>query len=144
MLTKLAPEGFDIANAYLEYGSVEEVARQLQLPQHEVAATLTRRDVKDYLDGIYLDAGYRNRNKLGELLDTMIQAKVDEALETQVYTTKDLFDLISLAHKMRMDELKLTQAQPIGTNVNIANFGEGNYGKLMEKLLGNKPAEKAA
>lgn len=136
MLTKLAPEGFDIANAYLEYGTVEEVARQLQLPQHEVAATLTRRDVKDYLDGIYLDMGYRNRNKLGALLDKMIEAKVTEALETEVYTTKDLFDLISLAHKMRMDELKLTQAQPIGTNVNIANFGEGNYGKLMEKLIG--------
>lgn len=136
MLTKLAPEGFDIANAYLEYGTVEKVAQQLQLPQHEVAATLTRRDVKDYLDGIYLDMGYRNRNKLGALLDTMIEAKVTEALETEVYTTKDLFDLISLAHKMRMDELKLTQAQPIGTNVNIANFGEGNYGKLMEKLIG--------
>ncbi len=138
MLTKLAPEGFDIANAYLELGSVEEVAKQLQLPQHEVASVLTRRDVKDYLDGVYLDMGYRNRNKLGALLDKMIDAKIEEAEESGVYTSKDLFDLISLAHKMRMEELKLTEKPQIGTQVQIAQFGEGNYGKLMEKLLGNR------
>lgn len=137
-LTRLAPEGFDIANAYLEFGTVEEVARQLQLPQYEVAQVLTRKDVKDYLDGVYLDMGYRNRNKLGALLDKMIDAKIEEAEETGVYTSKDLFDLITLAHKMRMEELKLTEKPTIGTNVNIAQFGEGNYGKLMEKLMSGK------
>ncbi len=138
MLTKLAPEGFDIANAYLEYGSVEEVATALQIPRHEVAAVLTRKDVKDYIDGIYLDMGYRNKNKLGALLDKMIDAKIKEAEETEVLTSKDLFDLISLAHKMRMDEIKATQAPQIGTNINVAQFGEGNYGKLMDKLMGGK------
>jgi hypothetical protein len=140
MLTKLAPEGFDIANAYLQYGSVEEVAEALNVPQHEVAATLTRKDVKDYLDAVYLDLGYRNRNKLGALLDKMIDAKLEEAEESGVYTSKDLFELISLAHKMRMDELKISEKPTIGTQVQIAQFGEGNYGKLMEKLLGNKGA----
>ncbi len=139
-LTKLAPEGFDIANAYLEYGTVEEVANIMQIPQYEVAAILNRKDVKDYLDGIYLDLGYRNRNRLGALLDKMIESKLKEAEESEVYTSKDLFQLIELAHKMRMDELKLNEKQPIGTNVNIANFGEGNYGKLMEKLMANKGA----
>ena len=93
MLTKLAPEGFEIANAYLEFGSVEEVASQMQLPQYEVAAILMRKDVKDYLDGVYLDMGYRNRNKLGELLDKMIDAKIQEAQESGVYTKKDLLEL---------------------------------------------------
>jgi hypothetical protein len=137
-ITKLAPEGFEIANAYLEYGTVEEVARQMQLPQHEVAAALTRKDVKDYLDGVYLDMGYRNRSKLGALLDEMIDAKIEEAKESGVYTKKDLLDLITLAHKMRMDEINIAQKPNIGTHVQIANFGEGQYGKLMEKLLGNQ------
>jgi hypothetical protein len=140
MLTKLAPEGFDIANAYLQYGSVEEVANLLEVPQHEVVAILQRRDVKDYIDGIYLDLGYRNKNKLGALLDKMIESKLEEAEESGVYTSKDLFQLIELAHKMRMDELKLTQTPQIGTNINVANFGEGKYGELMQKLLGNKGA----
>lgn len=137
-LTKLTPEGFDIANTYLELGSVEEVSKALQIPQHEVVTTLTRKDVKDYLDGIYLDLGYRNRNKLGALLDKMIDAKVEEAEETGVFTSKDLFDLITLAHKMRMEELKLTEKPQIGTQVQIAQFGDGNYGRLMEKLMGEK------
>lgn len=137
-VTKLMPEGFEIANAYLELGTVEEVAHQLQVPQHEVASTLMRKDVKDYLDGIYLDMGYRNRNKLGALLDKMIDAKIEEAEETGVYTKKDLLELITLAHKMRMDEINIAQKPTIGTNVNIANFGEGQYGKLMERLLSKK------
>ena len=135
MLTKLAPEGFDIANAYLELGSAEEVANALQLPLHTVSETLTRRDVKDYLDGIYLDMGYRNRNKLGALMDKIIESKIKEAEETEVYTSKDLLEVLQMAHKMRMDELKVQEKPQIGTNVNIANFGEGNYGKLMQKLL---------
>lgn len=138
-ITRLAPEGFDVANAYLELGTVEEVAKFMQIPQHEVAAVLSRKDVKDYLDGIYLDLGYRNRSKLGSLLDKMIDAKIEEAEETGVYTSKDLFELIGLAHKMRMDELKLNEKNPVGTNVNIANFGEGNYGNLMKKLMGDVP-----
>lgn len=137
-ITKITPEGFDIANAFLEYGSAETVAQMLQIPLHEVVSTLTRRDVKDYLDGVYLDQGYRNRDKLGKLMDEIIDAKIEEARETEVYTSKDLLEVIALVHKMRMDEIKLTQKQEIGTNVNIANFGEGNYGKLMEKLMGNK------
>lgn len=138
MLTKLPPEGFDIANAYLEYGTVEEVANRLQIPPYEVTAVLNRKDVKDYIQGVYLDVGYRNKNKLGALLDRMIDAKIEEAEETGVLTSKDLFDLVALQHKMRMDELKLAEKPTIGTNVNIAQFGEGNYGKLMDKLMGDK------
>jgi hypothetical protein len=138
MLTKISPEGFDIANAYLELGTAEEVAQQLQLPLHEVVATLRRKDVKDYLDGIYLDMGYRNRDKMGALLDKIIDAKIAEAEETGVYTSKDLLEILALQHKMRMDELKLQKEQGPAQVTQIANFGEGNYGRLMEKLLANR------
>jgi len=134
-ITKISPEGFDVANAYLEFGSVEEVAKQLLIPQYEVAATLKRKEVKDYLDNVYLDMGYRNRGKLGALLDKMIESKIEEAEETGVYTSKDLFELLQFQHKMRMDELKLAQGKEATNVTNIANFGEGNYGALMEKLL---------
>lgn len=136
-LTKITAEGFDIANAYLQYGSVEEVARMTAIPQHIVAEQLNKPDVKRYLDGAYLDMGYRNRNKLGALLDKMIDAKVAEAEETGEYTKKDLLELLTLAHKMRMDEIKAERGEG-NTTVNVAQFGEGNtaYSKLMEKLVG--------
>lgn len=137
-LTRLAPEGFDIANAYLEFGSAEEVARQLDLPVHTVSEMLSKKEVKDYLDGVYLDMGYRNRNKLGALMDKIIESKIKEAEESEIYTSKDLLQVLELAHKMRMDEIKVQEKPQIGTNINVANFGEGNYGKLMEKLLAPK------
>ena len=59
---------------------------------------------------------------------------------------KDLADLLQMAHKMRMDEIKaqteFTKAESSNiksqTNVQINEsvpFGQGNYGSLMEKLL---------
>ena len=141
MLTRISPEGFDIANAYLECGTVSETARTLQIPEHEVVKTLNQREVKTYLDGVYMDLGYRNRNKLGALLDKMIESKLEEAEESGIYTSKDLFELIQFAHKMRMDEIKAEQKVDQSSTVNIASFGEGNYGKLMERLINGRRAE---
>ena len=36
----------------------------------------------------------------------MIQSKLDEAQESGVYSSKDLADLLQMAHRMRMDEIK--------------------------------------
>lgn len=132
----LAPENFDIANAWLTYGSIDEVAEQLMIPRHEVAVALNKAEVKRYLDAVYLDAGYRNRNKLASLMDRMIDAKIEEAEESGIYSKKDLVEILTLAHKMRMDEIKASKEIPeTTTNVNIANFGGGAYGDLMERLI---------
>lgn len=130
----LTPEALDIANAYLTYGSAKDTAEQLGIPEYQVVQLLERKDVKDYITGVYLDRGYRNRHKLGEVLDRMIDSKLEEAAESGIYTSKDLLELLQFAHKMRMDEIK---NESIGPTVNIANFGQGNYGQLMERLLTN-------
>lgn len=135
----LTPESLDIANAYLQYGSAKDAADQLGLPEYQVIQILERKDVKDYLTGVYLDRGYRNRDKIGRVLDKMIDAKLEEAEESGIYSSKDLLELLQFAHKMRMDEIKNDQTGP---TVNIANFGQGNYGQLMEKLLSNDKGAK--
>ena len=135
----LTPEALDIANAYITYGSAKETADQLQIPEYQIVQLLERNDVKDYITGIYLDRGYRNKHKLGSVLDRMIDAKLEEAEESGIYTSKDLLELLQFAHKMRMDELKNDNTGP---TVNIANFGQGNYGQLMEKLLNNDKGAK--
>lgn len=134
-LTPISPEGFDIANAYIQLGSVKAVSEATGIPEHTISQTLSESQVKRYLDGVYLDMGYRNRNKLGALLDKMIDKKIEEAEESDVWTSKDLFDLLTLAHKMRMDEIKAEKQE--GTTVNVAQFG-GNYNSLMERLLKDK------
>jgi molybdenum cofactor biosynthesis enzyme len=118
----------------------------LQVGEAQVVELLNKREVKKYIDTVYLDMGYRNKNNIGSLLDTMIASKLEEAQDSGVYSSKDLADLLQMAHKMRMDEIK-AQAELLKaeggniknqTNVQINEavpFGQGNYGKLMEKLL---------
>ena len=76
----LTPEALDIANAYLTYGSAKDTAEQLGLPEYQVVQLLERKDVKDYITGVYLDRGYRNKHKLGQVLDRMIDAKLADEL----------------------------------------------------------------
>ena len=144
--TKMSPEGLTIANTYLECGSVPGVCSRLNMKTEKVSEILGKREIKAYIDQVYLDTGYRNRFKLAGTLDDIIERKLDEAEESQIYTNKDIADLLGMAHKMRMDEIKamaeLEKAKASNiknqTNVQINSelpFGQGNYGKLMEKLL---------
>ena len=146
-ITTISPEGLEVANCYLQYGNIRAVCDYMQVPENKVVDILNKREVKRYIDTVYLDMGYRNKNNSASVLDEMIQSKLDEAQETGVYSSKDLADLLQMAHKMRMDEIKamaeLEKAQNASsiknqTNVQINEalpFGQGNYGKLMEKLL---------
>jgi len=144
--TKMSPEGLEIANAYLELGNIQSVCIRLKVDENTVQDFLGKREIKQYIDQVYLDTGYRNRFKLASTLDDIIERKLDEAEESQIYTNKDIADLLGMAHKMRMDEIKamaeLEKAKASNiknqTNVQINSelpFGQGNYGKLMEKLL---------
>ena len=146
-ITTISPEGLEIANAYLQFGNIRAVVDYLQVPENKVVDLLNKREVKKYIDTVYLDMGYRNKNNIATVLDEMIQSKLEEAQETGVYSNKDLADLLQMAHKMRMVEIKapadLVKAESTNiktqNNVQINNeslpFGQGNYGKLMEKLL---------
>lgn len=146
-LTTISPEGIEIANLYLQYGNIREVCNYLSIAEDTVVSTLNKREVKQYIDTVYLDMGYRNRNNLASVMDDMIASKLEEAVETGIYSKKDLADLLQMAHKMRMDEIKaqaeLEKATTVRnqTNVQINEgipFGQGNYGKLMEKLLNGR------
>ena len=146
-LTTISPEGLEIANSYLQFGNIRAVCQFLQVPEDRVVEALNKREVKKYIDTVYLDVGFRNKNNIAAALDEMIQSKLEEAQESGVYSSKDLADLLQMAHKMRMDEIKAqTEAEKASTstirtqnNVQINDgsvpFGQGNYGKLMDKLL---------
>ena len=142
-LVAISPEGVEVANAYITMGNIAGAANALSVSEEKVAQVLATREVKKYIDTIYLDTGYRNRNNIASLLDTMIQSKVDEAAESEIYSNKDLADLLTLAHKIRMDEIKVErESSPVKnqTNVQINEgnmFGGGNYGKLMDELFKN-------
>ena len=148
-VTKISPEGLEVANSYLQFGNIKGVVEQLGVRENAVVEILNKREVKRYIDTVYLDMGYRNKNNIASVLDEMIQSKLEEAQETGVYSNKDLADLLQMAHKMRMDEIKAqadlekAKASNVKNQINIQNngevpFGQGNYGELMKKLLKDK------
>lgn len=145
-VTTISPEGLEIANIYLQFGNIRAVCEYLHVSEEKVVEVLNKREVKKYVDTVYLDMGYRNKNSIASVLDEMISSKLEEARESGMYSNKDLADLLQMAHKMRMDEIK-AQNDAEKTSTSIRNqtnvqindasipFGQGNYGKLMEKLL---------
>ena len=145
----MSPEGLEIANSYLEHGTIPAVCANLGITEDTGSEALNKREIKQYIDTVYLDTGYRNRFKLSETLDLLIEKKLEEADETEIYTNKDMADLLALAHKMRIEEMKAqtefekARAINIKNQVNIQDnsgipFGQGNYGELLRKLLQDK------
>ena len=105
-VTTISPEGLEIANSYLQFGNIRAVSDHLRIPEDKIATLLNKREVKKYIDTVFLDQGYRNKNTIGTLLDEMIASKLEDAQESGIYSNKDLADLLQMAHKMRMDEIK--------------------------------------
>lgn len=144
MKIMISPEGLEVANAYLETGSIKAAADRLFVSPEKVSEMLGKSEVKRYVDNIYLDMGYRNRFKMANLLDEIIESKLEEARESEQYSSKDLVDILALVHKMKMAEVEAeNKAGAIRNQTNvqineISPFGSGNYGALMKKLLGGE------
>ena len=137
------PEAMEVLESYLLYGDVSLVANELHIPKQKVTYYLGRPESKRFLDTIYFEQGYLNRNRLQDILGEVMDLKLEEMRESEIGSKKDIADLIALAHKIRADEAKISsigteQSGPkTQTNVqinNAAGFGD-NYNSLLEKIM---------
>lgn len=128
----MTPELFDVVKLYIDNGfSIEKTAEAAHLTFDEVNREIKKPEAQSYINEVYLDTGYRNRAKIGALMDKIIDTKIEEAEESGIYTNKDLLEVLTLLHKMRMDEAKMNVPD---TQVNIANFQGNAYTEFMKKL----------
>jgi predicted transcriptional regulator len=138
-IISISPEALEVANTYLATSSITKTADLLGIPTNQVSSYLARREVKQYVDQVFLDQGYRNRGKLFDLMEEIIESKLVEARESEMYTSKDLLEVLALYHKMRTDEVKhSTPKEGPTTQINVQNndYGPGKYGELLAKLHG--------
>lgn len=153
----ISPEGLEIANLYLTAaGDCNAVAAELGISLTQVTKELNKREVKQYIDTIYMDMGYRNRFALAKVLDSVIEKKLAEMDEAEIGSSKDIAELLLIAHKMRMEEIdamikyeKLHQNRELayvkerskvvhhGPTINIQDnsYGGSNYGALLAQLM---------
>lgn len=146
-LVKISPENLEIARSYITLGNIPAVCSHLCVDEETVVNALRTREVKSFIDTVYFDMGYRNRNNIASLLDEIVESKLEEARESGMYTSKDLLDVLSLIHKMKMDEIKmLNESEKVmqtsirhQTNVQINGnstpLGGANLGNLVKELL---------
>jgi predicted transcriptional regulator len=146
-LVPISPEALEILNVYLQTQDINATARELDIHPTQVSQYLRKSEVKNYLDHVYLSAGYRNRDKLALAFDDLIEKKLEEMMETGLGSTKDISELLMMQHKIRMEELKaMADIEKIRegsirkqTNVQIntggSPYGEGQYGALLGQLL---------
>ena len=69
------------------------------------------------MNTVLVESGYNNRNKLQDIVDQMIDSKLEQAEESGILTKKDLAELIKLSHDIKIaegrllnDRLKIEQA----------------------------------
>ena len=138
----ISPEGAEIANTYLENAcSIKMTSQALGIPTHEISAALHDPMVRNYVTGVLRENGYAHMEKIAEKFDQIIDMKWEEIEEAEIGSNKDIADLLSMAHKMRMEMSRLLQADTKNNapsnqkNTQVNVFGEGNYGALLGKLL---------
>lgn len=144
-LIPISPEGLEIAKVYLETQDIQLTAKRLGIDQLQVTQYLEKSEVKNYVDQVYLNAGYRNRFRLAEVMDQIIERKLGELSDADIGSSKDILEILQFAHKLRMDEMaaaaKLEAARQNSvksqTNIQInqSPYGDTNYGKLLDQLL---------
>lgn len=141
---QISPEALEVANCYLQLQDTRKVADELDLTPEVVTEILKRREVKSYVDNVFMDIGFNNRFKMRKAMDAIIQQKFQELEESQTGSTKDIADLLQLSHKMAMDyldreiQLEKLRQQPQGpqkqVNVQINDDGT-KYGQLLKQLM---------
>lgn len=142
-LTLISPEGLEIAQTYLQSNSsATATATALGLPVEEVNRYLDKREVKNFIDRIYFESGFRNRERFGAVMDEIIACKLEELDETGLGTSKDILEVMKIAHDMKMKEMEMAlkvaaaeKADAPQIQVN-QQFNGNNYNSLLEKLTG--------
>ena len=125
----LDPVVLALANDYLSGKGVEEIADEYGISEDRVTAVIEKKEVKIYIDSVFATQGYLNRIKRINLINQVIDQKIQEAVETGIYSKKDLLDWMKHLQEVETS-LKPKQAQGPQVAVQI-----NNYDKLMKDLM---------
>ncbi len=122
----LDPVLLRVANDHLAGDDVVTIATRYGVSPDRITGALDRPDVKRYIDKTFETQGYMSRHKRMQLINKVIDNKLEEAAETGLYTKKDLLDWVKLVNEMD----KTTKP---GTNVQINQ--QNNIVNLVSDLL---------
>lgn len=124
----LDPVFLSVANDYLSGKSVEEIAEEYDISEDRVTSVIEKKEVKAYIDSVFATHGYLNRVKRINLINRVIDQKLEEALETGIYSKKDLLDWMKHLQEMEQSLKPKNNGPAVAVQIN-------NYDRLMKDLL---------
>lgn len=118
-----------IANEHILGNSIATIAAKFNITEDRVAQTLEKKEVKQYVDQVYLSQGYLNRFKRLNLINQVIQQKVEEAVLGGELSKRDLLEWLKLLQDMdKTTRPTPAKAPTVAVQVN-------NYDALMKDLI---------
>lgn len=143
----MSPEGMEVIDAYVLNGSdVPMTARYLGITEVECRMMLQKPEIRNYINTLFMESGYRNRDKLFSVIDEIIDRKVtDIRTNPEAGSEQDIMDILWKAHKMKMEEMKMliqleeAKSKNKGTQHNTQNniilgSNDVNYVDLIESI----------
>jgi len=124
----LDPVLLSIANDYLSGKSIPDIADEYGISPDRVTSVVEKREVKTYIDNVYATQGYLNRGKRIALINAVIEQKLQDALETGIYSKKDLLEWLKHLADVEATLKPVQKGPAVAIQVN-------NYDKLMQDLL---------
>jgi len=122
------PVMLSIANDVLAGKAVPDIAESVGIGVDLVAQILEKKEVKSYMDTVMFNQGYANRSKRLALINTVIEGKIQDALETGVWSKKDLLDWLKHLNDLEAAMRPKEKGPLVALQVN-------NYDTLMKDLL---------
>lgn len=145
----IQPEGLLVAETYLECGNdSKKTAEKLGLPAEQIDSHLKKNEVRAFINRRFNEYGFRNKDRFFGLLDEIINLKIQEMDETQIGSSMDIMDILKMAHKFKMDEMKVevdmvkatkdagpTKQVNVQNNIGMPGGDDENYMKLVNTLI---------
>lgn len=144
---KLQPEAMTVVESYLFHRrDVDAVARDLNTTPTVITDILNKREVRGYLDHLFMESGYRNRDKFFDIMDNILEQKLEELDEAGMGSNMDVMDIMKTYHAMKIKELELSiklqelssAKQTAGTINNLQINNSSGYDKLLERIISGK------
>ena len=66
---EISPEALEVANTYLQLQDMDKAADELGMPKEMVSQILGRREVRAYVDNVFMNVGFNNRFKIRAAID---------------------------------------------------------------------------
>lgn len=119
----ILPEHREIVEAFISEGEmdVRKTAEYLSLPLEEVTSTISLKSVQKFLDTIWFNSGMRTPDKILGKMEEIIEQKLEEMMETEMGSDKDIFEILEKYNKAVLEWVKIrSKAQEVVSNVGKA------------------------